>query len=53
MVSFKLREVDGQFKACQPWYDYLSCSKYATWKGVTLEQAQADLFPVEKKDKAR
>lgn len=44
MVSFKLREVDGEFKAAQPWYDYLACSTYVIKHGCTLEQAQDVLF---------
>ena len=49
MVSFKLREIDGNFKAAQPWYDYLACHKHMIQNGGTLEQAQDVLFPVEKK----
>ena len=53
MVSFKLREVDGEFKAAQPWYDYLACSAYVIKHGCTLGQAQIDLFPVEKAKKGK
>ncbi len=44
MAVFLLREVDGEFKAARPWYDYLACSKYVVQNGGTLEQAQDALF---------
>ena len=46
MAKFKLRIVDGEYKAGQPWYDYLACCNYITKHSGTLEEAQSALFDV-------
>ena len=49
MTQFKLRMVGGEYKACQPWYDYLACCDYVTRNGGTLGEAQVALFDQEAK----
>ncbi len=44
MTQFKLRLVDDEYKACQPWYDYLACCDYITRNEGTLGEAQSVLF---------
>ena len=44
MAKFKFRNVDGQYKPYQPWYDYLKCHEYVAKNGGTLEEALFALF---------